>query len=105
MLAGNFGDGMVLQRGPASSAVYGTATPAAFVTVTLAEAKSSYTWSSTPARVSARADGANNASIGTWKVLLPARPAGHGYTLTATCRACTNASATAIASEVMFGEV
>ena len=103
-LAGNFGDGMVLQRGPGRrAAVYGTATPGATVAVTLANTGLGYRWVSAPAPVAA-GGGAEHA--GAWKVLLPPRPAGEGYTVSAACTGCTDAAAPAATlSAVLYGEV
>jgi hypothetical protein len=101
-LSGSFGDGMVLQRSPASSAVYGTATPGAQVTITLANSGEGFTWRSDPATVQADGDAEQR---GTWKVVLPPRSAGAGYTLSASCTGCTNTSAVAAIADVHFGEV
>jgi hypothetical protein len=101
-LAGNFGDNMVLQRAPARSAVYGTATPGAHVKVTLTNPATGYRWQSEPAAV--RTDGGNE-TVGTWKALLPAQTAGTGYTITASCADCTTASVTTSVRGVAFGSV
>lgn len=101
-LSGTFGNGMVLQRSPAQAAAYGTATPGASITVTLTNPASGFTWRSDPTAVSMDADPAQR---GTWKVILPPRPYGEGYTLSASCSGCTNASAVAEIADVLFGEV
>ena len=76
--AGSFLSGMVLQRGPGQSAVFGTAPPGAAVTVHITHADGwSYSGHSTASTLPA-AELRN-----TWKVLLPPRPAGAGYTITA----------------------
>jgi hypothetical protein len=102
LFAGNFADGMVLQRGPASAALYGTATPGAHVEVELTNPTSGFSWKAP--LIPVRADG-DHEHHGTWKVLLPAQPAGGGYTLSASCTDCKNSTATATAVGVLFGDV
>ena len=102
VFAGNFADDMVLQRGPASAAVYGVATPGAHVEVKLTNSLSGYSWKSS--LHIARADG-DNEQRGTWKVLLPAQSAGSGYTVSASCKDCKDSSSTATATGVLFGDV
>jgi len=95
-----FSDHAVLQRAPRQAAVFGTATPGATVTVTLAGPQP---YTSPPVTVT-RSDDATLS--GTWKVLLPPRPAGFGYTVTAACAGCANAtSAPATLLDVGFGDV
>ena len=60
-----------------------------------------YTYTSAPAPVASSDDPALH---GTWKVLLPARPAGLGYTVAALCSGCTNATGVQL-NGVGFGEV
>lgn len=100
LFAGNFGDGMVLQRGPGKAAVYGTATPSAAVKLVLA-APGTHAASATSAVTVTTTTNVD----GSWKVLLPPQSAGTGYTVTATCTGCTNSSAVASASDVAFGDV
>lgn len=100
LFAGNFGDGMVLQRGPGKAAVYGTATPSAAVKLVLA-APGTHAASATSAVTVTTTTNVG----GSWKVLLPPQSAGTGYTVTATCTGCTNSSAVASASDVAFGDV
>ena len=65
-----FSDNMVLQRSPQRSAVYGTATPGAKVALAFA-GRSGFAFSKTVDVSSSPAAEQH----GTWKVLLPARPA------------------------------
>lgn len=95
-----FSDDMVLQRAPQRAAVFGTATPGAAVTVSVA-GPGGFAWSSAPAPVARSADASQD---GTWKVILPARGAGFGYSVAATCDGCPNATAAALAG-VGFGDV
>ena len=99
LFAGNFGDNMVLQRSQ-KSAVYGTATPGANVQLVFAQPSSGFSFSETVGVASSPAAEHH----GTWKVLLPPRPAGNNYTLTATCAGCPNTTA-AVASGIATGEV
>ena len=99
LFAGNFGDNMVLQRSQ-KSAVYGTATPGAKVQLVFAQPSSGFSFSETVGVAS----GPAAEHHGTWKVLLPPRPAGNNYTLTATCAGCPNTTA-AVASGIAMGEV
>lgn len=95
-----FSDNAVLQRAPQRSAVFGTATPGAAVTVTLAGPQP---FSAPPVVVTSSADPALH---GTWKVVLPARAAGFGYSVTAMCTGCANStSAPATLANVGFGDV
>ena len=98
-----FSDHAVLQRAPQQAAVFGTATPGAAVTVTL-EGPDKDSFTSPPAPV---AQGTGDPAVdGTWKVLLPARAAGFGYTVTATCAGCSASSAPAASLlDVGFGDV
>jgi hypothetical protein len=98
--AGSFLNGMVLQRGPSAPAVFGTATPGAAVQVHVAGPGgwtfSTHATASTAAAAELR---------GTWKVILPARPASvGGYTLTAECASCANRTAQVLA-DVSFGDM
>lgn len=78
--AGSFLSGMVLQRGPRQSALFGTAPPGSTVTV---HATGPDGWSySGHGTASTLVDAELH---GTWKVLLPPRLAGSGYDITATC--------------------
>ncbi len=95
-----FSDDMVLQRAPQQSTVFGTATPGATVTVSVS-GPAEYSWSSAPAPVARSPDVSVD---GTWKVLLPARPAGFGYNVSAVCGGCPNATAVGVAG-VGFGDV
>ncbi len=98
-----FNDHMVLQRAPQHAVVFGTATPGATVTVTLT-GPNAYTYTSPAAAV--RAGTGDPALDGTWKVVLPAQPAGFGYALAAACAGCSNAtSAPATLADVGFGDV
>ena len=95
-----FSDHVVLQRAPQRAAVFGTATPGAAVTVSLAGPQP---FTSPPVTVTSSPDATLD---GTWKVLLPARPAGFGYSVVATCAGCANASsAPATLLDVGFGLV
>ena len=97
-----FSDSMVLQRAPQQASVYGTATPGASITVTLASS-AGFTFTSPPTTVVTSSDSSIH---GSWKVLLPARPAGMGYNLTAVCAGCTNStSAPAYLEDVVYGDV
>ena len=95
-----FSSSMVLQRAPAQAAVFGTAAPGATVTVQLA-GPGGFAYTSPPAAVARSADPSRN---GTWKVLLPARPAGLFYSLSAGCAGCANATP-ALLGDVAFGDV
>jgi hypothetical protein len=95
-----FSSHAVLQRAPQQAAVFGTATPGASVSVTLAGPQP---FSAAPVTVTSSADPALH---GTWKVLLPARPAGFGYSIAASCSGCSNAtSAPAALADIGFGDV
>ena len=97
-----FTDLMVLQRAPQQSSVYGTATPGAAITVTFA-GPGGFTFTSPPTPVATSSDPAIH---GSWKVLLPARPAGVGYNISAVCTGCTNTtSPPAYIGEVVMGDV
>ena len=97
--AGSFLPGMVLQRAPAQSAVFGTAAPGATVTI---HTTGPGGWShAAQTTVSALPDAELH---GTWKLLLPPRPAGYGYSITAECAGCANTTAAHI-SEISFGDV
>ena len=100
LFSATFSDDMVLQRAPQAAATYGTATPGAAVTVRLA-GPGGFAWASAPAAVDA---GADESVRGTWKVVLPARGAGFGYSVTATCAGCPNATAASLAG-IGFGDV
>ena len=95
-----FTDAMVLQREPQRAAVFGSATPGATITVALS-GPAGYAFTSPPTTVTSSADDALDA---TWKVLLPPRPAGFNYTVTATCTGCSN-STPAVLEGVGFGDV
>jgi len=95
-----FSDHAVLQRAPQQAAVFGTATPGAAVTVSLAGPQP---FTAAPVAVAISADPALH---GTWKVVLPARPAGFGYSISASCAGCSNAtSAPAALADIGFGDV
>jgi hypothetical protein len=97
-----FSDSMVLQREPQQASVFGTATPGASITVTLASS-SGFSFTSPPTTVVSSSDSAIH---GSWKVLLPARPAGMGYNVTAVCAGCTNTtSGPAYLGDVVYGDV
>lgn len=97
-----FSTHMVLQRAPQVAAVFGTATPGAAVTVTLT-GPAGYSFTSPPRVVVSSPDMTLH---GTWKVLLPARPAGFGYTVVAACAGCANATAApANITDVGFGDI
>ena len=100
LFSGSLSDHAVLQRAPRRSAVFGTAAPGATVTVH-ATGPAGWSYTSPPAAVASSPDAAVH---GTWKVLLPARPAGLGYALAAVCSGCANATAATLA-DVAFGEV
>eukprot|EP01050_Picozoa_sp_SAG11_P021627 SAG11_NODE_3889_length_2165_cov_0.903679_1_plen_139_part_00 len=100
LFSGAFSDHAVLQRAPKSSSVFGTATADATVTVLLT-GPNGYSYTSAPAPVASSADAAVH---GTWKVVLPPRPAGFGYTVEARCSGCSNAT-TATIEDVGFGEI
>ena len=95
-----FSDDMVLQRAPQQAAIFGTATPGASVTVSMM-GPNKYAWTSAPAPVSTDAD----ATVGgTWKVILPARSAGFGYSVAAACSGCPKTTVVSITG-VGFGDV
>ena len=101
LFSDTFSDLMVLQRAPQQAAVFGTATPGASVVVQLHGPGVSFT--SPPATVQVSADPSLD---GSWKVVLPARPAGFAYEIVATCTGCSNAtSQPASLSGVGFGDV
>jgi hypothetical protein len=91
----------VLQQEPNVAAVFGTAKPGATVVVTLA-GPGGFSYSSPPTDVTTSPS--DPAVHGTWKVLLPARPPGFGYTVTATCADCSNTTRPTL-SDVGFGLV
>lgn len=95
-----FSDDMVLQRAPQSAAVFGTATPGATVAVSMT-GPSNFSWTSDPVAVASSTDSSIN---GTWKVILPARTAGFGYNVVATCDNCPNITRAAL-QDVGFGDV
>ena len=99
--AGSFLSGMVLQRGPSSaSAVFGTASPGATVQLH-AQGPGGWTFSAKATASAAKAAEEH----GTWKVLLPPRPASvGGYSITAKCATCANSTAQTL-SDVSFGDV
>ena len=95
-----FTDAMVLQRQPQQAAVFGSGTPGASITVSLT-GPAGYAYTAPPTTVASSADSALDA---TWKVLLPPRPAGFNYTITAACVGCSNATS-AVLADVGFGDV
>jgi len=100
LFSGIFSTHGVLQRAPRRSSVYGTATPGATVTVVLS-GPDGYSHTSAPTAVTSSPDSAVN---GTWKILLPARTAGFGYTLEARCLGCPNTTAHTL-TDIGFGDV
>jgi hypothetical protein len=98
--AGSFLPGMVLQRAPAQAAVFGTAPPSATVSV-VATGPDGWSYSA-QAMSSALLDSAE--LHGTWKVLLPPRLAGNGYTITASCPGCPNATKQTL-ENVSYGDI
>ena len=100
LFSGVFSDHGILQRAPKLSAVFGTASIGATVTVRLT-GPGGYSHTATPAPVASSGDPAMH---GTWKVLLPARPAGLGYTVIALCSGCANTTAATL-TDVGFGDV
>ena len=100
LFSGTFSDHMVLQREPRRSAVFGTASIGATVSIVLTDPNGGRQ-SLGPVTVANSADPAVN---GTWKVLLPSQPAGFGYALEAQCTGCLN-STSANLKDVGFGEV
>ena len=99
--AGSFLSGMVLQRAPAQSAVFGTAPPGATVTI---HASGPDGWSFSGDATAATASDAE--LHGTWKVLLPPRPAGRGYTIVAEGPAeAGGGTVTATLANVSFGDI
>ena len=98
LYSGSFSDHGVLQRAPKVSSVFGTASVGATVVVRLT-GPGGYSHASAPAAVASSADPALH---GTWKVLLPPRPAGFGYSLVATCTGCQNTTAATL-TDVGFG--
>ena len=78
--AGSFLSGMVLQRGPGQSALFGTAPPGSTVTV---HATGPDGWSFSGSGMASTL--VDVELYGTWKILLPPRPAGSGYSIAATC--------------------
>jgi hypothetical protein len=106
--AANFGDGMVLQRAvnvaapdAQRSSVYGTATPGARVQFAV-DGNTGAQWK----RETVVVDEPSRPEIhGTWKILLPPFEANlRGYTLTAKCAGCPNAT-TATITNVSFGDL
>lgn len=95
-----FSGDMVLQRAPQSATIFGTATPGATVSVSLS-GPNNFSWISDPSAVMRSSDPSID---GTWKVILPARTAGFGYDVVATCEACPNTTTAAI-KDVGFGDV
>ena len=100
LFSASFSSHMVLQRAPQVAAVFGTAAPGGAVTVTLT-GPAGYTFTSPPVAVVRSPDAALH---GTGKVLLPARPAGFGYTVAAACEGCANTTTVAL-EDVGFGDV
>jgi len=100
LFSGIFSDHGVLQRAPARAALFGTAAAGAHVTVSVA-GPNGYAHTTPQTVVASTSDPAIH---GTWKVLLPARPPGVGYTITARCDACDNATAASL-TDVAFGDV
>jgi hypothetical protein len=101
LFSNTFNDHMILQRAPQQAAVFGTATPGAAVTVRLTGPGVSYT--SPPAAVQVSADPTLD---GSWKVVLPAQPAGLGYNVVATCTGCSNSTSPPVGlAGVGFGDV
>jgi len=100
IFSGVFSNHGVLQRSPASASVFGTAVAGGSVTVTLS-GPNGFNFTSAPVIVTTSNDASLN---GTWKVLLPPRPAGFGYSLTATCNGCSNDTAATL-NDVGFGDV
>lgn len=74
LFSGTFSDHGVLQRAPRKASVYGTAHPGGTVTVTLT-GPDGYKFTSSPAQVVVSSDPQLH---GTWRTLLPPRPAGFG---------------------------
>ena len=100
LFSGAFSSHMVLQREPQRSAAFGTAKPGAEVTVTLS-GPDGFSHEVTTVAVDHASDPAMH---GTWKVLLPARPPGFGYSMSAACGSCENATA-AVLTDIGFGDV
>lgn len=100
LFSGSFSSHMVLQRAPQQSAAFGTGKPGGSVRVTL-----SGPGGFVHVATAAVADSSSDLAVhGTWKLLLPPRPAGFGYTLEAACDGCSNTSTTTL-SDVGFGDV
>lgn len=112
LFSGVFSDHVVLQRdsgggdgdgggaAPRKASLYGTASVGGTVTVKGTNADG-WEYTSPPVHVTSSADPAVH---GTWKVFLPPRPAGLGYTFEASCEGCTNATSVSL-SDVGFGDV
>ena len=100
LFSGVFSDHAVLQRAPQHATVFGTAAPGATITVALSNAALKYTYTVETA-VAVSEDPAIH---GTWKALLPPRPAGVGYTVEARCDTCANKTA-AMLVDVAMGDV
>ncbi len=101
LFSGVFTDHAILQRAPSQAQVYGTATPGASVTVTLT-GLGGYHYTSAPVTVATSSDPTIS---GTWKVVLPARPAGLNYTVEAKCiNGCPNTTSVTL-SDIGFGDV
>jgi sialate O-acetylesterase len=98
LFSGAFSDHAILQRAPQSSSVFGTATIGATITVTLS-GPGGYHHAATATVVTSD----DPALHGTWKVLLPARPAGLGYSIEAACRGCVNGTAATL-TDIGFGD-
>jgi hypothetical protein len=99
LFSGAFSDHVILQRAPKVSAVFGTGSIGATIKITLT-GPGGYSYAAAPAAVASSGDPALH---GTWKVLLPARPAGLGYSIAASCSGCPNATASTL-TDVGFGE-
>ena len=100
LFSGVFSDHVVLQRAPQHATVFGTASPGATVTVAMSNEALKYTHTVETA-VAVSSDPAIH---GTWKTLLPPRPAGLGYTIEARCDTCENKTAATLV-DVAMGDV
>ena len=104
--SGIFTNHTVLQRGPETSAVYGVVIGgAAAVQVALSGTAESGEVESVSG-ITATVDASTLAKFGyaRWKAVLPARPAGGSFSVTASCTGCQNQTETTI-SDVTFGDV
>jgi sialate O-acetylesterase len=100
LFSGVFSDHVVLQRAPQHATVFGTAAPGATITVAVSNEALKYTYTvETAVAVSS-----DTAIHGTWKTLLPPRPAGLGYTIEARCDTCVNQTAATLV-DVAMGDV